>query len=181
MLPKNISFLSLIVSIAIAGVLGSSGYHGYLAMREKAQDQAQAVADFRKWKADYTSLLPVDEKWKTSLRSVAEAKDLLSVYELLGKAPTTNPDALLVEKIEPFKQAEHLLFATRVCLGSTGGSGVTFDAPNFTQLMDGLDVLAKRPDVQMGAVRLTQGLGKAKASVTGLCLLLRDVEGGVKK
>lgn len=176
MLPKDTSIGSLLVAVLVAGMLGSSGYEAYKAMDHKADTQAEAVADFQEWKRQYTQLLPLEEKWVQTLRPLSEAKDLYSIHQMLGEQPSSNPDTLLVDKLDRVLQNERDLGAQRVCLSSGYGGGMAFSEKDFPTLMAGLEALAKRPDIQMGAIRLSQDKAQARAVVYPFCLLLRDDE-----
>lgn len=175
-LPKDTSIVSLLLAVVVAGMLGSSGFEAYKAMDHKADTQAEAVTDFQEWKRQYTQLLPLEEKWATTLRPLNEARDLYSLHQMLGSVPSSNPDTLLVDKLDRVTQNERDLGAQRVCLSSGYGGGVLFAEKDFPTLMAGLEALAKRPDIQMGTIRLSQDKAQARAVVYPLCLLLRDEE-----
>ena len=180
MLPKDTSMVSLLAALAFACFLGSAGYEGYKVMSDKADAQAATVADFQEWKRQYTKLLPLEDKWNKTLRPFSEAKDLYSLHELLGDQPSSNADLLLAEQIERMVFEGKDLGAQRVCLGTGGGAGMLFVEKDFQTLMTGLDALAQRADIQMGAIELSQDNATARATVAPLCLLLRDDEGGKK-
>lgn len=180
MLPKDTSYGSLLLALCFAAVLGSTGLEGYRAMSDKATAQAEAVSDFQDWKRQYMQLLPLEDKWAKALRPFSEAKDLYSLHGMLGDEPASNPDTLLVEKIERVVLNERDLGAQKVCLSSGSGTGVVFTEKDFPSLMAGLDKLAQRPDVQMGSIEFTQEKAVARAVVAPLCLLLRDDVAGKK-
>lgn len=180
MLPKETSFASLLVALTILGIAVSGGYEGYRTMSDKAQAQTQAVADFQQWKREYTQLLPVEQAWNAKFKSAEVIKDLYSLYSLLGASPATNPDTLVVDKIERLTQDSIDLHAQRVCLASSTASGVDFEEKSFDTLAKGLEALAARPDVQMGSVTFFYDKDKAHAVVKKLCILIRDAEGGKK-
>ncbi len=180
MLPKDTSLGSLLLALCFAAVLGNSGLDGYRAMTDKASAQAEAVSDFQDWKRQYMQLLPLEEKWTQALRPFSQAKDLYSLHGMLGSEPSSNPDTLLVEKLERVVLNERDLGAQKVCLSSGAGAGVVFTEKDFPTLMAGLEKLAQRPDVQMGSVEFSQEKAVARAVVSPLCLLLRDDEAGKK-
>ncbi len=176
MLPKDTSMLSLLAALAFSGLLASAGFDSYTAMTDKAQAQAEAVEDFQEWKRQYTQLLPLEGRWSQALRPLNEARDLYTLHQMLGEHPRSNPDTLLVERIERVILNERDLGAQRVCLSSGSGSGVVFTEKDFPTLLAGLEALSLRPDVQMGSVHLSQEKAEARAFVSPLCLLLRDEE-----
>ncbi len=177
MLPKQTSFASLVLALAVAGIAASGGFEAYSAMRDKAQAQAAEVQAFQQWKSRYTELLPVQERWDKSLPDASQVKDLYSVYKTLGESPRTDPDRLSVLKVERLALDGKELGGQRVCLGTLGAAGLLFREKQFEPLLAGLRALSERPDVQMGAVRFTTDKdGQAVALVTEFCLLFRDAD-----
>lgn len=177
MASKQISVVSTLLAVAISAVAASGAYENWKTMDSKAKAQAKAVEEFSTWKRQYTQLLPVEQKWKGDLSSVAVVKDLYSVYTVLGTTPRANPDTLLVDRVDRLSHDGTDLGAQRVCLTSAGSNGVRFEEESFDELMTGLGKLAARPDVQMGSATFTYDRNRASATVRNLCLLLRDEEG----
>lgn len=180
MLPKETSVGSLLLALVVTGIALSGGFESYKAMKDKAEAQTTAVAEFQQWKEQYTQLLPVEQRWSRELQGMSQVKDLYSLYALLGDKPKVNPDTLLVDRIERLKENSVDLGAQRVCVSTGNSGGVDFYDTSFDGLMSGLNTLIARPDVEVGAITFSYDSGKAKASVRDLCLLLRDPEGGKK-
>lgn len=174
---KSVSLVSLIFAAAVSGLVGSRALEGRELMMAKAQTQAQAASDFQEWKHQYTQLMPLEARWQEAFHSIAEVKDLFSLHRLLGNTPQSNPDTLVVDKIERLIVNDKDLGAQWVCVSSLAAAGIEFIEPDFTTLMAGLSHLAKRPDIQMGEISLSQKEGNARAVVQPFCLLLRDSEG----
>lgn len=176
MSTKNVSVVSLLLALGVSFAVGSQGYKAYEQMTAKAAAQAEAVRQFQEWKQQYTRLLPLEAKWNESLKSISDAKDLYTLHTILGNVPSSNPDTLLVERIERLTQNDRDLGAQRVCLSSGGQAGMVFVEKDFPTLMAGLETLSRRPDVQMGTIIFSQDKAQARAAVSPLCLLLRDAE-----
>lgn len=176
MLNKDTSWAALLGALVVAGLLGHTGWRAHEMLAAKAQAQASTVADFQEWKRQYTQLLPLEERWTQALHPSSEAQDLFSLHKILGNEPQSNPDTLLVERLDEVEQNGVKLGAQRVCLSSGSGQGMQFVEKDFTTLMQGLRALTQRSDVQLGAIHLSQDQGRAKAVVTPLCLLLRTEE-----
>jgi hypothetical protein len=174
MLPKNINTWALLLALAFAGIVGANGYDSWLAITQKAETQATATQAFQKWKLDYSTLLPIDDKWKAELHVVTDAKDLLSVYELVGSELGINADTLIVDKFEVLTANEQLLDGVAACLSSSTGAGVIMEAPNFDELLTNLHAVLLRSDIRIGTIRLSQEKGKAHALLGNFCLLLRN-------
>lgn len=174
MLSKDTSILSLLAAVAFASIVGSGGVKAYTALKERAKAQVAAVVDLREWKRQYSHLIPVEERWNTSLGVLSDAKDLLTIHGLLSaKAPYTNPDTLLVDRITRLTVDDRDLGAQKVCVASAG-AGMLFTEKTFPELIFGLQALSARVDVEVGMVSLSQDKGVAKAMVSPVCLLLRD-------
>lgn len=175
-LSKHISVPALLLSLAMSGSIGYTGWKAYKILQAKEQEQSSIVADFTEWKRQYTQLMPLEERWASSLKPVSEVKDLYSLHKVLGNQPQSNPDTLLVERLDELEQNGTKLGAQRVCISSGSSAGMAFVEKDFSTLMEGLRALAMRPDIQMGAVTLSQERGQAKALVSPLCILLRKEE-----
>lgn len=177
MLSKDTSFLGMLAALVVSGLLAHTGWTAHQIVSAKAQAQAATVSDFQEWKRQYTQLLPLQERWSSSLRPTADAQDLYSLHKILGNQPQSNPDTLLVERLEEVEQNGLKLGAQRVCLSSGAGHpGMVFVEKDFATLMQGLHALTQRVDIQMGSIELSQDQGKARAVVSPLCLLLRTEE-----
>ena len=175
MLPKHTSMISLAGALLFAGMTAAQTMKAHEAMQSKAQAQQEAVEDFQRWKRQYTELLPIDERWRASFKTLAEARDLYSIHRMLGDRPVSNPDTFIVERIEPLTFESTPMRAWRVCVSSTDGQGgLRFVEPGFALLFQGLDQLAERPDIQMNGLAVSYDKGQATAVVQGLCLILRD-------
>lgn len=176
MLPKDTSVPALLLALALAGIAGSGGFEARQALVDKAQAQSDEVSAFQEWSRKYTQLLPIEKRWTESFSSAAAVKDLFSVYRRLGEVPHTNPDKLIVTKVERLTLNGKELGGQRMCLGTAGDQGLVFEEASFEPLMAGLRTLSERVDVQMGVATFTYHEGKARASMQNFCLLFRDPE-----
>lgn len=174
MVTKDTSVVSLLVALVFGAIVATSGVDSYKAMSEKAAAQVAAVDSLRDWKRQYAQLIPVEERWTSKLGRFVDAKDLLTIHTLVSKdAPHSNPDTLVVDKIERVVADGRDLGAQRVCISSMSG-GWQLIEPNFPALVAGLQALTARADMETGSITLTQEKGKARAFVSPACLLLRD-------
>jgi hypothetical protein len=175
---KNVSLISLALALAFAGWALASVRASHAALSLKAQEQEQALAAFVQWRADYDQLLPVARQWTEKLPSIVQARDLYSLYRLLGAQLSTNADTLVVERAERLQFGGQDLGAHRVCFASLGQGGLLFEGSDFDQLYEGLEALARRPDVQMRAAVFTLHEQTPRVAVQDFCLILRDAEPG---
>lgn len=174
MLPKQTSFMSLMIGVVVILFLGLSGWKTSSAMLAKATEQKKTLEDFRQWRSTYEALIPVQKQWSQSFKAAADARDLLSLHSLIGSSLRTDMDRLVVEKIDRVKAEELELGLSRVCLASSGESGMSFQSDSFSTLVAGLKVLAARNDIEMGTVKVLEQRAKPTALVQGFCLLLKD-------
>lgn len=174
MIGKHTSIISLAVALIISAVIGTSGIDAYKAMSLKAKAQADAVDSLREWKRQYKLLLPVEAHWNSALGQVSAASDLLTIHTLLSKdAPSSNPDTLLVEKIDRLVVDNQDLGAQSVCVTSMGRPW-TVSEKSFSELLQGMQRLMDRPDIKLGTIILRQEKGRATAQISPACILLRD-------
>lgn len=174
MLPKQTSFMSLLLGVIVLLFLGLSGWKTSSAMFAKATEQEKALEDFRQWRSTYEALIPVQKQWGQSFKAAADARDLLSLHNLIGSTLKTDLDRLVVEKIDRVKVAELELGLSRVCLTSSGESGMAFQAESFSTLVSELKAMAARNDIEMTTVKVLEYKSKPTALVQGFCLLLKD-------
>lgn len=174
MLPKQTSFMSLLLGVVVLLFLGLSGWNTSSAMFAKAKEQQKALEDFRQWRSTYEALIPVQKQWGQSFKAAADARDLLTLHSLIGSTLKTDLDRLVVEKIDRVKVDERELGLSRACLNSSGESGLAFQSDSFSSLLSGLKVLAARNDIEMGTVKVLEYKSKPTALVQGFCLLLKD-------
>jgi hypothetical protein len=173
-LPKQTSFMSLLVGVLVALFLGMSGWNTFNAMLAKAGEQKKALEDFRQWRSTYEALIPIQKQWGDTFKPAAQARDLLSLHALMGTELKTNMDLLVVEKLDRMKVNELDLGLSRICLTTSGENGVAFEGESFSTLLMEVRKLAARSDIEMGQIKVLEHKGKPTALVNGFCLLLKD-------
>lgn len=174
MLPKQTSFVSLTLGALVALFLGMSGWNTFNAMQAKAGEQKKALEDFRQWRSTYEALIPVQKQWGEAFKPAAQARDLMSLHSLMGAGVKTNMDLLVVDKLDRLKVNELELGLSRVCLSTSGESGLVFEGESFSSLMLEVQKMAGRSDIEMGQIKVLEHKGKPTALVQGFCLLLKD-------
>jgi hypothetical protein len=154
--------------------LGMSSWSTFNAMQAKAAEQKKSLEDFRQWRSTYEALIPVQKQWDAAFRPAAEARDLLSLHNLMGNGLKTNLDLLVVEKLDRTKVNDLELGLSRICLTTSGESGVAFEGESFSTLLTEVRKMAARSDIEMGQIKLLDHKAKPTALVQGFCLLLKD-------
>jgi hypothetical protein len=173
-LPKQTSFVSLMLGVLVALFFGMSGWSTFSAMQAKAGEQKKALEDFRKWRSTYEALVPVQKQWSDTFKPAAQARDLFSLHSLMGSGLKTNMDLLVVEKLDRLKVNDLELGLSRICLTTSGENGVAFEGESFSTLLAEVRKMAARSDIEMGQVKVFEHKGNPTALVTGFCLLLKD-------
>jgi hypothetical protein len=166
--------MSLMVGALVALFLGMSGWNAFNAMLAKAGEQTKALEDLRQWRSTYEALIPVQKQWGDAFKPAAAARDLFSLHSLMGSGLKTNMDLLVVEKLDRLKVNGVELGLSRICLNTSGESGLAFQSESFSTLLAEMRKMASRSDIEMGQIKVLEHKGKPTALVSGFCLLLKD-------
>lgn len=165
------------IAVVASFILLNGAYSGYKTLTNKAEQQHAALSQINRWKTEYELLKPVQARWNQTLAPTNEITDLYHIYNALKLASHglhTDQERLLVEKIEPIVLNGVPLYATRVCLKTAAENGLAVYAPNFSpNLLDGLEQLADRHDVEIQNIVLTTENGMPKA-IMDFCLIFRS-------
>lgn len=149
----------------------------YQILRQKAQQQQQALGELKRWKSEYEALLPIQKQWQDAIPSAKNIADIYSLYNAIGLDKyglSSNPEKLTVKNgIEPLTAKGSPLGATRVCVSSAGETGLAVSAPHVSDLLTGLDALVRRRDINVANITLSVANGTPKA-VLDLCLIFRN-------
>lgn len=187
---RQSSKLALLISAAFSAYVINYSIELRSLMIQKLEEQQIALNDFQEWKQEYEKLIPLNEKWENSFNSFEDIRDLLKLHKFLGNIPPSDPEAMLVSKIEEIKHQDIHIGAYSVCVGSFSSEGYEFTADSFNVLLDDLKRLSARPDIKMGSITLSitaQNLNstghvkikdmlKAKAVVDPLCMIFKGIK-----
>ncbi|CAG0975685.1 hypothetical protein RHDC4_01568 [Rhodocyclaceae bacterium] len=165
--------------VALASlILAQSAFLNFGAVSAKAGQQNAALAELKRWKAEYEALKPVQAQWNETLPPISDITDryhLFAALHLDKYGLTSSKEALLVRKPpEPVVVNGAPLNATRLCVSTGGEQGLALTAPRFSpDLLSGIDVLANRRDIEISNITLSTANGVPKA-VIDLCMLFRN-------
>ena len=174
MQAKNTSLPSLVLGLSVTFILATGAWRGYNLALNKLNEQRQTIQEFRQWKQEYTTLMPVRDRWDNSFPKTGTIKDLFSLYELLPEGTTTNPDRLVIEKIERVKVNGKDVGLNKICMTSMGGNGVIFEGKSPSSLLKTVKLLQEKPYIRLESIRLANDKEKLTLSVSGLCFHLKD-------
>lgn len=168
---------AMIFSAAFAAVLLYAAYPAYTTVDKKAASQTASLNQLTRWKSEYETLLPIQAEWDKLLVPAAQVNDIDTLLRIVGfpkygfnvetdKIAVNSPEALEANDKTP-------LAADRVCLVTAGQPGVVVTADTiYPTLINGLDQLARRKDVEIKSITLTSK-GRTATATIGLCLHLR--------
>lgn len=167
---------TLALSVVIALILISGAHTANQTLAEKAKQQQSALSQIKHWKAEYELLKPYQAQWDKKLTPTNEIKDLYHVYttlDLQRYGLTTNQEHLIIDRIEPVTPNGTPINAIRSCLKTASDNGLSVTASRFSpDLLNGLERLADRRDVEIQNIQLTTENGAPKA-VMDFCLIFR--------
>lgn len=149
---RQSSKLALLISVAVSAYIGNYSLELRGLMNQKLEEQKTALNDFQEWKQEYERLIPLNEKWEKSFNSFDEIRDLLQLHSFLGSKPFSQPESLVVSKIEEIKFQDIHIGAYKVCMTSLEGAGYVFKDSSFDNLMNDIKVLNDRADILLGRV-----------------------------
>ena len=168
---------TLMFSVALAIVLLSAAYPAYNIVYRKAIAQTASLNQLTRWKSEYETLRPVQAEWDRLLVPAAQITDIDSLLRVVGLEKygfTVENEKLTVTAPETVKTPDETpLDADRVCLATAGQPGVAVTADTiYPTLINGLDRLAKRKDIEIKSMTLASK-GRTATAMILLCLHLR--------
>lgn len=178
---KNIS---LLVGAALAGVFLVLTPQSWSAISKIKDRQVSANVNFQEWKNAYHALLPVNDRWVKVYPDGRKAKDVVSLYRLIG----LDRYKLVadIDKVSQSASSDVLVNGVQVglqnlCMGSEGAV-MKISAGSIKELRDGLRSFSMRSDIDIGGIvfGFDSETSNPVAEVSDLCLKVRvDSEGGV--
>lgn len=171
---KNIS---LLLGVAVAGVFLTLTPKSWSEIGSVKNRQVVANERLVEWKDAYHALLPVNEKWVKTYPDGRKARDVVSLYRLIG----LDRHRLIadIDKVAQSASSEVLVNGVQVGLQrlcvSSDGAVMTVEAASIKDLRSGLMGFSARPDVDMGGVvfSFNSETSKPVAKIENLCLKIR--------
>lgn len=171
---------SVILGLVAASLFAYTGYEGMAVLLRKAKEQDAATNVVTQWKAGYDALSKSREAWLKRYPDMGRFNDLLGLMrnvQLERYGLSADPDSLASLKVEDVERSGVNLGLTRVCVGSTSATdsaGLLVTASNYSSLLEGIERLAKRSDVEISSITVSSSeSAAAQATLGGFCLLLR--------
>lgn len=173
---QQMSRKSLSIAIIASAIFANGAYTIHKELAGKAESQQASLSQINRWKQEYELLKPYQAAWNKALTSTSELTDRDRIFEapsLQRYGLSTNRERIIMDKDEPMTSNGIPLQASRVCLKSVSDHGFAVTAPRFApDLLNGIEELAKRRDVEIQNIHLTTENGTPKA-VMDFCLIFR--------
>lgn len=169
--------LGLLFAIMVVLLLAFSGYNGFKVANERKIQQEQALEAFRQWKTEYLALKPIQDKWDATYPNAKDIRDVNSLYKLIQGHIQTNPDKLLVEKIERVTSNGIEVGLSRVCLVTSGEMGFAIEAESPSKLFLAARSLLELSFVSAKSFTVKEDTAKAgnlKGTFGSFCIMVRD-------
>jgi hypothetical protein len=179
---SEINKIMLLLALVLAALLGNGAYHNWKILSEKIKAQQASTDALMRWKAAYEALLPVKKQWAEMYRDTSSVKDVYAIYKIIdfeAMGLSSDADKLFVEKVEKLPDASSNIGMNALCLGNSSAPGVQVFANDHDALVHGLQKLAQHKDLRFSSIIIDgkdEKAKQAKAVVTGMCLLVRDID-----
>ena len=168
----------LIGTIVLAGFMAWKGHESREALLQRAEVQEGHTERLQRWKVAYEALLPVHEEWQRTFASTREIQDILGLYDRINinqSGVDVSPETLVLQSATRVKLGGQDIGLNRVCLSSKGDNGLLMRAETFSDLLNGIENLAEREDIEIGRIQLGSGKdARPQAVAQDFCALLRD-------
>lgn len=177
-MKTNIILWLIAISASWVFLTGASSVEEKVELRLRIMDKT--VEEAKSFRGRVQSLAPTAAKFESTFPDKSQIADIFDLYQLLGVDKLgliAKPEGTSVTRINDIERKSRIVGAVDLCLTSQGG-GFTVEAPNLDQLTRGLEDLLGRPWVNAKGVTISMvpGRGRALASLSDFCLVLRDEE-----
>lgn len=173
---------SILFSLIFAGMLFSQGRDLHKILNDKTSQQNAVVDGLVRFKQQFLAVNESRIKWESNYLREDKATDRAALIKYLNFNQYelfSDPDSIALTKVEQVKadaKSDIEIGITRYCMSSgTGdGSALQVSASSYKKLLDGLDLLSKRPDIQIGSISIGGNRTEPIAALGGFCILLRN-------
>lgn len=171
---KNIS---LVIGVTLGVVFLALTPKSWNAIEQITERQVTANLRLTEWKEAYHALLPVNDRWDKAYPDGRKAKDVVSLYRLIGLA--RHKLIADIDKVSQSASSDVLVNGVsvglqRLCVGSEGAV-MKIEADSIRELRRGLQGFSARRDIDMGELVFSFDSLSSKpiAKISGLCLKVR--------
>lgn len=154
---------------------------GGLQVRETILSSAFAqeanTRELIRWKSAYQALKHINNTWKKEFVPLGEVNDLVGLYRRFDMEETglkVDRKTLRVSDISQVKFDGRNLGLARICVDGERGRGLAARERSASALLNGVQRLEQRRDVEFSGATLSSDDNGVKLTVNNLCFLLRE-------
>lgn len=174
--------MALLFSLVFSGIMLMQAWNYHFIIQGKSIAQELIIEGLNRWKQQYLAVNESRIKWENSYLHEDKIQDVAALIQLVdfpAAGLTSDPDTIALTKVEQVTQdqkSDMPLGLTRICMssGTADGYSLQVSAPTYQLLLDGLDRLAKRPDIQIGSISVEGDKKVPIAKLGDFCVLLRN-------
>lgn len=156
--------------------------HGGLQIRDSISgvtaQQEKNTKELMRWKDAYQALEPVKEEWEETYIPLGHIEDLVSLYDrfkLKDSGLDVDRKELVVDEVSQVEFNDKKLNLARICVETEGEDGLAVQGDNVSSLLEGVEDLEARKDVEMSEVSFkNRGEGNIKVILKDICFFLRE-------
>ena len=177
-MTSTTSRLWWLLALAFSAILATGGVKGYKILSNKAGEQDAVTESVIRWKQNYLALAESIKRWDASYRREESIPDMLSLIAAVNLGTyglASDPDTIMIQKIDQVRRGNASIGLSSVCLASAGAPGagaLEVNAPSYAALFAGLQRLAGRADVSIGSIAIRVEKGTPIGSLGDFCVLL---------
>lgn len=170
------NFIRLIFSLVFASLLIFGGINSYKVLEKKASAQIAVTESINRWKQSYKALQSVVKEWNARYALASTVPDVRAIIALMNIGPmglTADTDNLVLTSATQIQHAGMDISLSKICLGINGDSFIV-KAATYSELLKGIDALAKRPDIYLGNITILGEAPNPQAKIGEFCVFLRN-------
>lgn len=168
----------LIGAVGLVAALGYYGFTGHQKLAALQEQQRRSTADYLRWVNVQLALKPFDKQFLASIPEATEIRDIYSLSATIGLEKyglTSRVEDMAVDKTDSLKVNGKEVGATKVCLLSSGVSGLQVKAKDgdTAKLLTAVDKLLAAKHVTSRGVTVRTDANGTTATLINFCILLR--------
>lgn len=171
---------SLLIGVMVASAFAAHTPTVWKTLSNLRDRQVASNERFYDWRNAYEALLPVSERWRKTYP--VAVSDLVELYQKVGlerHGLKGNIDGVVQTGVSAVDVQGFDVGLSSLCIGTdVGGGSVRLTSPSASTLREGIEGLAQRKDIELGALTFAfdRKTGNPHVDVTGLCLRVRGGE-----
>ncbi|SIR01539.1 hypothetical protein [Marinobacterium stanieri] len=171
------SRIYLLATLIAMVIMLKGGWQNFNTLTDKVEQQEKLYTVLERWQASWLALRPVEEQYTNTYPALEDLPDGLALYQLLDLGRDglhVNLDELITKRVQQVSRNGIPLGLQKICVSGRPGY-VTATAGTMDRLLSGLQALAQRPEIRLGAFEIgTKDKGvQPIIKLEEVCLLAR--------